>query len=451
MSPEITPCEVHRASATALETALRAGELSAVGLAERLLERAEQFEPRLHVWTALDAEQVIAAARMADGWQASAGASGGPLGALHGLPVGVKDIIETAMLPTGMGSPLFAGHHSGRDAALVQRLLAAGAVVMGKTVTTEFAFTRPSATRNPWNTSRTPGGSSSGSAAGVAAGIMPLAIGTQTNGSIIRPASFCGVVGFKPTVDLLPMGGVLPFSPTLDTAGVFARSVGDAALLAAALAEGESIMARVESRSAPPRIGVIERFPWAAPETGAAVLLRLALEKLADAGAMTTTCVPGPDFDDTRLSHRIIMLHEAAREHAARQRRERSDMSAELNAGLDEGRSIAVADYRSALARRGALIERSLDLFEGVDVIACLAAPGAAPPLELGTTGDPGFCTLWSLLGFAAISLPMGLDAEGMPVGLQLAAPAGQDDALLAAARWCESVLGFDRRPPLFH
>lgn len=432
-----------------LASALREGTITARSLAEQLLDRAERLEPRLGVWAALDAGQVVSMAGMADGWLASARASGDEPGPLHGLPIGVKDIIDTASLPTAMGSVLFAGHRPARDALLVQRLMRAGGLVMGKTVTTEFAFTLPARTRNPWDLSRTPGGSSSGSAAGVAAGVVPLAIGTQTNGSVIRPAAFCGVVGFKPTLDLLPMTGVFTFSPTLDTAGVFARSVAGAALLAGVLAEGDSIARVPAPRSRPPRIGVLERFAWVEPEPGAARLFHRSIGRLADAGAIPVPLVPDPAFDDAHLVHRRIMLQEAAREHGARQARARDRMSAELNAGLDEGRATGVSAYRHAIARRGVLIERAQDLFDGLDAIACPAAPGAAPDLSLGTTGDPSFCTLWSLLGCPAISLPMALDSHGMPLGLQLAAPAGCDDSLLSVADWCEAVLAFDHEPRL--
>lgn len=426
-----------------LVAALRSGEVSAVDYCERLLARARAWEPRIRAFAALDEARAIGLAQMSDGWAAP----GNEPAALRGVPVGVKDIIDTADLPTEIGSPIFAGRIPPRDAKVVQRLIAAGAYVFGKTVTTEFAYMQASKTRNPWNLEYTPGGSSSGSAAAVAAGLLPAALGTQTNGSVIRPAAYCGVVGFKPTYDLLSTAGVFPFSTTLDTVGVFTRSVADAALLASVLAEGESIAAGVASLSRPPRIGVIEHYPWNRAEPAAAASFRASLHGLAGAGAELHPVTLGPEYAEARDAHRVIMLYEAVQGHGALQSSEGAKMSAELRAGLDEGRGISVSAYRAAMAMRAALAERAADLFEDLDAIASPPAPGAAPR-DLGVTGDPSFCTLWSLTGFPAITLPSALDAAGMPLGVQLAAPAAADNRLLDVAAWCEVVLGFTHRPP---
>lgn len=396
----------------------------------------------MQAWVALDERHALALAQSRDDERGS-GAACGPL---HGFPVGVKDIIDTADLPTQMGSPLFDGHRPARNVPLVDRLLAAGAYVLGKTVTTEFAFLHPGKTRNPWNPAHTPGGSSSGSAAAVSAGMVPGAIGTQTNGSVIRPAAFCAVVGFKPSFGLIPCAGTLRFSGTLDQVGALARSVADAAALASALAEADSIAPDVgETRNAP-RIGFLLNYPWNTAEPDAAAQFHATLNRLAAAGASVEELRLAPAFDDAKQVHRTIMVYEGARQHAPRQAQYRARMSSVLNAVIDEGLGVSDADYARALARAGAIRERALDLFEHCDAVASLPAPGVAPA-RLDTTGDPSFCALWSLTGFPAVTLPTGLSAGGLAFGIQLAARTGGDDHLLRVALWCEPMIGFDRAP----
>jgi len=328
----------------------------------------------------------------------------------------------------------------------VDRIIAAGGYAFGKTVTTEFALMHPAETRNPWNPRHTPGGSSSGSAAAVAAGHVPVAVGTQTNGSVIRPAAFCGVVGFKPTLDTLPIQGALPFAQTLDHVGVFARSVADAAYFTASVADAGTFAAEVDALSRPPRVAVLPRFPWNAAEPGAAAQLQATLSRLAAAGTEVKSVELPEDFEDANRVHRTIMFYEGAREHAPKQAVHRRVFSAELNAAIDEGLAMSHDEYRAALAKRAALAELALDLFEHCDAIASLPAPGAAPA-RLDITGDPSFCTLWTLLGFPALTLPTGLSDEGLPYGIQLAAAAHDDARLLRVARWCEAVIGFKQSP----
>jgi Asp-tRNA(Asn)/Glu-tRNA(Gln) amidotransferase A subunit family amidase len=432
-------------SLRAAALALREGALQARSYCEACLGRIRASEPRIKAWISLDEKRALALADARDAARA-ANPDTEP-GALHGVPVGVKDIYDTADLPTEMGSPAFVENRPGKDAALVERIIRAGGYALGKTATTEFAFMHPAETRNPWNFAHTPGGSSSGSAAAVAAGHVPAAIGTQTNGSVIRPAAYCGVVGFKPSFDALPVEGTLQFSATLDHAGVFARSVADAAYFAAALAGPESIDSSwTEALSRPPRIAFLLRFPWNTAEPDAAAHLQKTIERLKGAGATAKNIALPAMFDEAHLVHRTIMLYEGAREHAPRQAAHRRVMSAALNAAIDEGLAIAHGDYRDALARRGVLADRALALFEGFDVVASLPAPGAAPARR-DLTGDPSFCTLWSLTGFPAITLPTGLAATGLPYGIQLAAPLFADNDLLRAALWCETAIGFDRSP----
>jgi len=422
--------------------ALSDGTLTARAYCESRLARIRASEGTLRAWIALDDERALALAAARDGEHAR----GGRTGALHGVPVGVKDVFDTDDLPTEMGSPAFVGNQPGKNAAIVDRILAAGGYALGKTATTEFAFMHPAETRNPWNARHTPGGSSSGSAAAVAAGHVPVAVGTQTNGSVVRPAAFCGVVGFKPTLDSLPIQGALPFAETLDHVGVFARTVADAAYFAASLAESGKFAPEIETLSRPPKIAVLHRFPWNAAEPDAARYLQASLKRLADAGTELKAVTLPDDFDEAHRVHRTIMYYEGAREHAPRQARHRRVMSAVLNAAIDEGLAISHDDYRGALSKRAALAELALDLFESCDALASLPAPGAAPA-RLDATGDPSFCTLWTLLGFPALTIPTGLSNGGLPYGMQLACAAGGDDRLLRVASWCEAVIGFKGLP----
>jgi Asp-tRNA(Asn)/Glu-tRNA(Gln) amidotransferase A subunit family amidase len=408
------------------------GTLTAEAHASALLSRTAATDAAIEAWAHLDPERVLVVARQRDNVPP---AQRGPL---HGIGVGVKDIIDTTELPTEHGTPIFEGHRPSTNAACVQRLVGAGGYVFGKTVTTPFAFLDPGKTRNPWNAAHTPGGSSSGSAAAVAAGHVAGAIGTQTNGSVIRPAAFCGIVGFKPTKDTIPFAGSNVFSKSLDQIGTFTRSVADAARLASPLADPGRIASGVDALSPPPRLGWLATYPWTAIDAEAAASLEAGIAPLSRDAAVVLVRFPA-EWHDANVVLRTIMLFEAAEEMAALQERERARMSPKLNAALDEGRAIARVDYETAFARRTQAIGAFTEWAAEFDAILSPAAPGAAPA-GLDTTGDPSCCTLWSLLGFPAITIPAGL-AGGLPVGLQLAAPCGKDDALLAAAAWCEARL----------
>ena len=416
--------------------ALTEGTLGARAYCESCLERVRASEASIKAWVALDESRARAIAATRDVRDAR--------GALHGVPVGVKDIFDTDDLPTEMGSPAFVGNRPEKNARLVERIVAAGGYALGKTATAEFAYLHPAETRNPWNPKHTPGGSSSGSAAAVAARHVPVAVGTQTNGSVIRPAAYCGVVGFKPTLDTLPIQGALPFAETLDTVGVFARSVADAAYFTASLAEPGAFASDIEPLSRPPAVAVLPRFPWNSAERDAAEQLQATLARLRSAGTEVKDLDLPDEFGDAKQVHRTIMLYEGAREHAPRQALHRRVLSTALNAAIDQGLAISHEEYRAALARRAALAEMALDLFSDCDAIASLPAPGAAPA-RVDITGDPSFCTLWTLLGFPAIVLPTALSAHGLPYGIQLAGPAHDDARLLRVARWCEESIGFDR------
>jgi Asp-tRNA(Asn)/Glu-tRNA(Gln) amidotransferase A subunit family amidase len=418
----------------------RSAGLRARELAEAALRRVEQVEPAVHAFVHLSPEHVRRCADAAD--TADTATTRGPL---SGIGIGVKDIVDTIALPTEIGTPLHAGRRAPRDAACIERLHAAGGYVFGKTVTTAFAFLDPGATRNPWHGGHTPGGSSSGSAAAVASAELAAAIGTQTNGSVIRPAAFCGVVGFKPSFGWLDFAGVHLFSESLDTLGTFTRSVEDAGLFAGALARQPAWSTAATSALRAPRLAYLASFPWAPMLPGADDALTAAAVRLRMAGATVTPVALPEAWRDAHRVHRTVMLYEGARALGALQAAHRARFSAPVNAALDEGHAIIEADYRAALAAREQAVAYFTEWLAPYDAVLAPPATGGAPA-GLGSTGDPGCCTLWSLTGFPAIALPTGLDADGLPLGLQLATRAGEEEGLLRVAAWCEAALGWGGR-----
>ena len=432
--------KLHALPLSAAADAIANGTLTARSLADAELARVAMTDAEIEAWAHLDPSHVRAEADRCD-------AAAGVHGPLHGIGVGIKDIIATAEYPTEMGSPIYTGHRPQQDAECVRKLKRAGGYVFGKTVTTAFAFLDPSKTKNPWNPRHTPGGSSSGPAAAVAAGHVTGAVGTQTNGSVIRPAAYCGVVGFKPTKDAIPLDGVHLFSDTLDQLGTFTRSVADAARLASALA-AQPMASAPAPLARPPRLGCLSRFPWTQDvDRDADERLDAAASTLRRQGALVTEVTIPPEWRDVNLAHKAIMLYEGAKYLGATQERDRARMSPKLNAALDEGRRIAGAAYEAALSKREAAIAFFRTWVSGFDAIVAPSAPGPAPA-GLASTGDPSCCTLWSLTGFPALTLPIGLASDGLasnglPLGMQLATPAGDDDRLLAVAAWCESCFGF--------
>jgi len=435
-------------------TGIDRGVISSEALTRSCLERIAALEPGLGAWAWIDPERALQRARAADRAQALRvhAASDDPAdalppaerGVLAGVPIGVKDIIDTAGIPTRMGSPVYQNWVPSRSAELLDALAASGAFVMGKTVTTEFAFMVPNKTRNPWNPTRTPGGSSSGSAAAVASGMVPAAIGTQTNGSVIRPAAFCGVVGFKPGAGTMSTVGMLPFSPTFDQPGVFARNVSDAALLASWLTRSGGVIGHlpVPLLAAPTLIAV--RSPvWDKAQPEQRERFAADIEILRRAGATVHERELPPPFDDAHRIHRSIMLYEAARISARVRQREAHGFSDVLNRALDEGAAIADADYAAALNARAGLIDRfAAFIDDGSAAIITPPARGEAPGIE--TTGDPTFCSLWTLCGGPCLVLPSGLGPNALPLGLQLVGRHGESNYLLAVAAWCESQFAFE-------
>ena len=398
MSP---PGALHELSLVEAHAELCRGTLDVIDYADALLAHALGSEPALHAFACLDPDYVRRQARTLELVHATA------RGPLYGIGVAVKDIIATADLPTRCGAEVAPEQRLDEDATCIARLRAAGGYVFGKTVTTEFAFMHPGPTVNPWNAAHTPGGSSSGSAAAVARGMVPAALGTQTNGSVIRPAAFCGIVGFKPTRGALPFAGVHLFSATLDTLGTFTRSVADAARLASVLADTGRIAPSITQHSRPPRLALLETYPWTVITPEAAARLDAVASRLRMAGADVVPVSLPEALASACGVHRTIMLHEAVRNLEVLQRRARAGLSAALNSALDAGRAIDGDDYLRAKASRLAMAACALDWMGNYDAVLSPPAPGTAPA-SLATTGDPACCTLWSLLGTPAIALPIG-------------------------------------------
>lgn len=353
--------------------------------------------------------------------------------ALYGVPVGIKDIIDTARLPTTWGTR---GYHrvdrSDMDAAIVTQLRRLGALPMGKTVSTEYAYFQPSKTRNPHDSARTPGGSSSGSAAAVAAGMVPVALGTQTVGSIIRPASYCGVVGFKPTHGTLSVAGLKALAPSLDTLGWFTRYLEDTRTLFTSLTGSEPITALARLDGV--RVGLcrVPSSPSPSQETDAA--LESAATKMMALGASLDTVELGPSFDALVTHQQIILAYEAARALASERERFEASMSPALNALLDEGQSLSLERYwQSQQAAERAWLTLSQHLAERFDVVLAPSAQGVAPA-NLESTGDPLYSRVWTLLGVPCLNLPLHWTPQGLPVGVQLIADRYQDQRLLSIA-----------------
>jgi Asp-tRNA(Asn)/Glu-tRNA(Gln) amidotransferase A subunit family amidase len=430
-----------RLGAAAAARQLRERKITAEELTRACLARIEAREAEVQAWAFLDPEHALKQARAADEHRKR----GRPLGPLHGMPVGVKDIVDTADMPTENGTVLHAGRRPRHDAMLVSLLRAAGAVILGKTVTTELAVYSPNKTRNPHRADHTPGGSSSGSAAAVADGMVPLAIGTQTNGSVIRPASFCGVYGFKPSHGLIPRTGVLTQSPPLDTVGVMAADLEGLALLAEVLMAFDARDPASRPRARPPLLDVLRAAPPVPPTLAfvrspvwdqAAEDTKAGFAELADVlGERVEEVALPASFDDAIVLHRTIMEADLAKNFAREYERGRDRLSARLCAMIEAGQRVLAVDYNRALERATALNAALDELFTRYDAILTPAAPGEAPN-GLDSTGSPVFCTTWTLCGVPAVTLPLLTGASGMPIGVQLVGAKDDDARLLRAARW---------------
>ena len=450
--------EPYTLSVSAAAALIRRRELSPGDYATALLARIDAGEPALQAWVTLDREGALAAAAERE----QELARGAEPGILHGVPIALKDIFYTAGLKTTACSRIYADFVPDYDATCVARLKAAGAVILGKAVTTEFATSDPSPTRNPWNREHTPGGSSSGSAVAVAAGMCPGALGSQTGGSTCRPAAYNGIVGLKPTYGRISRYGVVPVSWSLDTVGILTRRVADAALLLQAMAgyddkdpgsanqpvpDYSAEMARWEG---PPRIGLLNKgyfFDRATDEVRRHT--ESAAQELARAGAVIAEMELPASFATAADCQRIVMNVECAAFHEQWFRHRAEEYGPRLRANIEMGMLIPAVTYLQAQRLRRQFRQDLTALAESVDALLTPATPAPAPR-DLTTTGDAAFQAPWTSAGLPTITIPSGLAGDGLPLGIQLAGPPWAEGRLLAVAGWCEAALGVDLRPPEF-
>ncbi len=416
---------------TALEAArgIADGSLTAEALVRACLDRIEARDPFVHAWAYLAADQPLEEARALDRQS-----GGGPL---KGIPIGVKDVIDTGDMPTGYGSAVYAGHRPIRDASCVSLARAAGAIVLGKTVSTEFAYYDPGPTANPHHPGHTPGGSSSGSAAAVGDAMVPLAFGTQTAGSIIRPASFCGCVGYKPTFGTLDLTGVRPLAVSLDTLGVMGADVADAGFFVSVLSGRATLHVDAPIM---PRVGICRTPDWDSAEPSMQRTLIEAGDFLKKAGCTVVEVTPRAPFEKLGDAHWTIMAFEAARAVHPEMRIRREHVSEVMRNYVDSGAAIAIEDYDAAKAMKIASFAAFNEAMTDVDVLLTPPAPGEAP-MGLSATGDPVFNRVWTLLGVPCLTIPFGKGPHGLPLGVQIVGRYGADAALLAAAAWIEQAL----------
>jgi Asp-tRNA(Asn)/Glu-tRNA(Gln) amidotransferase A subunit family amidase len=446
---------LHELSLSQAATFIRSREISPVELIQALLDRARVVDPQVQAWTVLDGDRALAAARLVED-QLNRGESAGPL---HGVPFGAKDIFDTADLVTAAGFGPYGSRVPNRDAEPIVRLKRAGAILLGKMVTTQFAYSDPSRTRNPWQADRTPGGSSSGSAAGVAARLVPVAFGSQTAGSVLRPAAYNGVVGFKPTFGRVSKRGVLPLAWSLDHVGLLARSVADCALVLAAIA-GHDVADPQSSETQPPfvwdaslaadppRLGLVREALQAVTPRLREHTLAVA-ERLGSAGAHVEEVSFGAPLEFITAVHHVIMQTEVAGVHWQLLEQYPGAHQQRLRAYVEVGRLLPGVAYIHAQRLRRRIRQSMVRSLGQVDALILPTAVDVAPGRE--TTGDPSLQAPFSLTGFPSLSLPSGvLEPEGLPLAVQLAALPWQESKLLSVAAWCESQLDPMPAPPAF-
>lgn len=419
--------EIAQMSATAASAAIHAGGLTSEALVAACLERIAQREGEVQAWAWIDPEQALAQARAADHVK--------PRSRLHGIPVGIKDVIDTFDMPTGYGSPIYSGHRPVADAACVAQIRELGGVILGKTVSTEFATRHPNKTRNPHRLTQTPGGSSSGSAAAVADFMVPLALGTQTSSSVIRPAAYCGVVGYKPSFGLINRAGLKFLSESLDTIGVLSRTVEDAALLTTTLTG----IADAAPAVSPPRIGLCRTPWWDQADAAMQANLEGAAAALAKAGAQVSELQLSSDF--VRLNEVQITLssYEFYRALAHERIRHPELISPSLTSRIAAGGKVTRAEYEAACALTRQCQAWMAAAMSRHDLIIAPSAPGEAP--GIAGTGEPTFGLMWTLLQMPCMSVPCGVGAQGLPLGVQLIAANGRDTALFGYAAWAQRML----------
>ncbi|MEE9285395.1 MAG: amidase [Dehalococcoidia bacterium] len=453
MAQSTRPWELTAAEAAAL---IASGQLSPVELVASCIERIDQVEPHVQAWALVDRTRAMEAARQCE----EEIAQGKRKGPLHGIPIGVKDIFYTAGLATEAGSRVMAGFVPDHDATSVARLREAGAIVLGKTQTTEFALFDPAPTRNPWGLEHTPGGSSSGSGAAVAAGMCPLALGSQTAGSVLRPAAYNGVVGLKGRHGRVSAYGVVPLAWTLDHVGVLARTVEDAAVVLQAIAgydpqdpysldePAPDYAAALQDPPGPPRLGLVREHFFEKTDLEMQRHTDDVVRRLREAGAAVEEVSLPPSFATIAETLRPIITTECAAFHQESFAKHKDLYGPRIRSIIERGLAVTGAQYAQAIQQRHRQRLEMTPVAEAFDALVTPGATGDAPG-DLTTTGDPAMQTPWSVLGFPSISLPSGLSQAGLPLAVQLAAAPRGEERLLQAARWCQGVLDFGLRPPI--
>jgi len=449
--------EDYNLSVSEVAQKIRDRQLSPETLARSLLSRIDSLDGTLQAWVTIDQEEVLTTARLKE-QELEAGNS---LGILHGVPVGLKDIFYTAGMKTTACSRIFADFVPEYDATSVVKLKEAGAIILGKAVTTEFATSDPSPTRNPWNLAHTPGGSSSGSSVAVSVGMVPAALGSQTGGSTCRPAAYNGIVGLKPTYGRISRYGVIPVSWSLDTVGILVRTVDDAAVMLQAMAghdpkdPGSSAqpvpdyLAQMKEYDRPPKIGVLRDFFFDRSSNEIRVHTESMVQKLARAGAAVTEVNLPTSFSTAHSCQRIVMNVECAAYHQESFSTRADEYGPKLRANIEMGMLVPGVEYLQAQRLRREFRRDMVELAKQFDVLLTPATPDIAPR-DLNTTGDAAFQSPWTSSGLPTITVPTGLSEAGLPMAIQLATSPFEEGKLLAAARWCESTCGVSLSPPDF-
>ena len=447
--------ELYELSVVDAAAQIRQGTLSPVALAESLLSRIDALDGDLQAWVTIDREAVLAAAQASE----AAVARGGALGPIHGVPVGLKDIYYTAGMLTACGSKVYADFLPEFDATSVAKIKAAGGIVLGKAVTTEFATSDPSPTHNPWNLEHTPGGSSSGSSAAVAARMVPAALGSQTGGSTCRPAAYNGIVGLKPTYGRISRYGVVPVSWSLDHVGILTRTVADAALMLQVLSGEDDndpgslhhpvpdFIAQMAEYDRPPRIGLVRQYyqDYSTPEIWAHT--EAVANQLAEAGAEVEEIGLPDSFARVHSFQRVVMNVDCAAFHEANHSTRAADYGPRIRAGMEMGMLIPTSTYLKAQRLRRQFRADMNEMASKVDVVLTPATPAPAPK-DLNTTGDAAYQVPWTAAGLPTVVVPTGLSELGMPMAVQFGGPWAEEGRVLGASQWCERVAGLNQGPP---
>lgn len=419
---------IHEAGA-----ALRAGRATAAALVDMCLTNIDRWEDKVHAWVFMDREFARTMAKRFD----EELAHGKDRGLLHGIPIGVKDIYDVFDWPTAAGSKLWERSIARQDSEVVSRLRKAGAIFLGKTVTTQYASFDPPVTRNPWNAARTPGGSSSGSAAALATGMCLGALGSQTGGSITRPASYCGVAGCKPTYGRVPLAGIVPLAWSMDHPGPMARCARDLAILLSVMADS---WVEAEAITTPPTLARVRGLFHDLAEPAARLAMEDVASRLTSAGCRLNEIALPAGFADVLFHHRRVMAVEAAQFHKTRLERHPEDYLPNIRKLLEEGIACSVVEYAQTKAHQRRLQEESRSLLADGTILLTPATTGPAP--DAATTGDPAFNSPWSYTGLPTVSLPSGQFVDGLPLAIQLVGGRGTEARLVRVAEWCERALG---------